>query len=137
MQGGRFWAMTAEGRPVSAGRRGRRPGTSTSRQAILGAALARFASVGFAATTIRRVAADAGVDPSLGMQFYRSKNELYAAGMSISPDTLASLSTAFEGPDEGLGERVVRAYLGVWEGGADSESLMAMLRGAITNEQAS
>jgi AcrR family transcriptional regulator len=129
--------MTAEGRPVSVGRRGRRPGTSTSRQAILEAARARFASDGFAATTIRRVAADAGVDPSLVMQFYRSKNELYAAVMSVSPDTLASLSTAFEGPDERLGERVVRAYLSVWEGGGDSESLMAMLRGAITNEQAS
>jgi AcrR family transcriptional regulator len=129
--------MTAEGRPVSVGRRGRRPGTSTSRQAILEAARARFASDGFAATTIRRIAADAGVDPSLVMQFYRSKNELYAAVMSISADTLASLSIAFEGPDERLGERVVRAYLGVWEGGPDSESLMAMLRGAIANEQAS
>src|SRR3984885_12606678 len=101
--------MSAKSTSASVARRGRRPGTSTSRQAILEAARARFASDGFAATTIRRVAADAGVDPSLVMQFYRSKNELYAAVMSISPDTLASLNTAFDGPDEHLGERVVRA----------------------------
>jgi len=57
--------------------------------------------------------------------------------MSISPDALARFATAFEGPDEHLGERVVRAYLGVWEASEDSEPLMAMLHGAIVNEQAS
>jgi AcrR family transcriptional regulator len=127
--------MTAKS--TSASRRGRRPGTSTTRQAILDAARVRFASDGFTATTIRRVALDAGVDASLVMQFFRSKNELFAAVMSISPDALARFATAFEGPDEHLGERVVRAYLGVWESSEDSEPLMAMLRGAIVNEQAS
>src|SRR5579875_3941700 len=129
--------MTVNSRESSVGRRGRRPGPSTTRQAILDAARARFASDGFAATTIRRVAADAGVDASLVMQFFRSKNELFAAVMSISPDALARFGTAFEGPDDYLGERVVRAFLGVREGAPeDSEPLMAMLRGAIVNEQA-
>jgi AcrR family transcriptional regulator len=129
--------VTAKSRPVAEVRRGRRPGTSTTRQAILDAARARFAGDGFAATTIRRVAADAGVNPSLVMQFFTSKEELFAAVMSISPKSLARFSTVFDGPDEHLGERVVRAYLEVWEGvPEDSEPLMAMLRGAIANEQA-
>ncbi|UVO11206.1 TetR family transcriptional regulator [Mycobacterium sp. SVM_VP21] len=124
-------------KPASGPRRGRRPGPSGTRQAILDAARSRFAGDGFAATTIRRIAADAGVDASLVMQFFGSKNELFGAVMSISPQALARLSTAFDGPDEGLGERVVRAHLGVWEGAAeDSEPLMAMLRGAIVNDQA-
>lgn len=128
--------MTTSTSPAH-GRRGRRPGTSTTRQNILDAARARFAEDGFAATTIRRVATDAGVDASLVMQFFRSKNELFAAVMSVPPGALARFSAAFDGPDEGLGERVVRAYLGVWEGAAeDAEPLMAMLRGAISNEQA-
>jgi AcrR family transcriptional regulator len=119
------------------GRRGRRRGTSTSRQEILQAARARFAADGFGATTIRQVAADAGVDASLVMQFFGSKNELFGAVMSISPEALAQLSGAFEGPDEGLGERVVRGFFAVWEGAPrDSEPLMAMLRGAIVNESA-
>jgi AcrR family transcriptional regulator len=122
---------------TQASRRGRRPGASTSRQTILDAARARFACDGFAATTIRVIAADAGVDASLVMQYFRSKNELFAAVMSISPDALARLRTAFDGADDHLGERVVRAYLSVWEGAPeDSEPLMAMLRGAIVNEQA-
>ena len=130
--------MAVNSNRVTERRRGRRPGVSTSRQAILDAARARFARDGYVATTIRQVAADAGVDAALVMQFFRSKDELFAAVMSISPDTLAHLSGAFDGPDEGLGERVVRAFLTVWEGAArDSEPLMAMLRGAVVNEQAS
>lgn len=129
--------MTAKGKPAVEVRRGRRPGVNTTRQAILDAARARFAADGFAATTIRRVAADAEVNPSLVIQFFTSKEELFAAVMSISPKSLARISTVFEGPDEHLGERVVRAFLEVWEGAPkDSEPLMAMLRGAITNEQA-
>jgi len=129
--------VTAKSKPAAEVRRGRRPGINTTRQAILDAARARFAADGFAATTIRRVAADAGVNPSLVMQFFTSKEELFAAVMSISPKSLERISTVFDGPDEHLGERVVRAHLEVWEGAPeDSEPLMAMLRGAIGNEQA-
>jgi AcrR family transcriptional regulator len=129
--------VTANSKPAAEVRRGRRPGINTTRQAILDAARTRFAADGFAATTIRRVAADAGVNPSLVMQFFTSKEELFAAVMSISPKSLERISTVFDGPDEHLGERVVRAHLEVWEGAPeDSEPLMAMLRGAIGNEQA-
>ncbi|MFD8686558.1 TetR family transcriptional regulator [Streptomyces sp. NPDC059651] len=104
---------------------------------MLAAARARFAEDGFTATTIRRVAADAGVDASLVMQFFRSKNELFAAVMSVPADALTRFSAAFEGADDGLGERVVRAFLEVWEEDVrSSQPLMAMLRGALANDQA-
>jgi AcrR family transcriptional regulator len=129
--------VTRKTKPPVQVRRGRRPGANTTRKEILDAARARFASDGFAATTIRRIASDAGVNPSLVMQFFTSKEELFAAVMSISPKSLERISTVFDGPDEHLGERVVRAHLEVWEGAPeDSEPLMAMLRGAIGNEQA-
>lgn len=129
--------MATKSKPPAQVRRGRRPGASTTRQAILDAARARFASDGFAATTIRRIAADAGVNPSLVMQFFTSKEALFAAVMSISSKSLDRINTVFDGPDEHLGERVVRAHLEVWEGvPEDSEPMMAMLRAAITNEQA-
>ena len=130
--------MATQETPASEARRGRRPGSGSTRQEVLDAARARFARDGFAATTIRGVAADAGVDASQVMQFFRSKDELFAAVMAVPASALARFDTAFEGPDEHLGERVVRAYLSAWEGAADeSEPLMAMLRGAITNEHAS
>ncbi|MBF4586576.1 MULTISPECIES: TetR family transcriptional regulator [unclassified Curtobacterium] len=116
---------------------GRRPGAASTRTTVLAAASARFASDGFAGTTIRAVAADAGVDPSQVMQFFGSKADLFAAVMAVSPSALRRFDTAFEGPDEHLGERVVRAFLQAWEGAPEeSEPLMAMLRGAMVNEDA-
>ncbi len=130
--------MTTQEEPAAGTRRGRRPGSGSTRQVVLDAARARFARDGFATTTIRRIAADAGVDASQVMQFFGSKDELFAAVMAVPRSALDRFDTAFEGPDEHLGERVVRAYLGAWEGAAgESEPLMAMLRGAITNDHAS
>lgn len=104
---------------------------------MLSAASARFARDGYAGATIRKIAADAGVDASLVMQLFGSKERLFAAVMSITPTALNRIADAFGGPTRGLGERVTRAFLGVWEGDpADSEPLVAMLRGAIANEQA-
>jgi AcrR family transcriptional regulator len=118
-------------------RRGRRPGTSSTRQAILDAARARFAKDGYALTTIRGIAADAGVDAALVMQFFGSKDELFAAVMSITPHAVSRITGAFDGPVESLGERLTRAYLDVWEGEPeDSESLLAVLRRAVASEQA-
>ncbi|NDZ79281.1 TetR/AcrR family transcriptional regulator [Streptomyces sp. SID10853] len=128
--------MTARTSSASATRRGRRPGVNTTRQAILSAARARFTADGFGRTTIRRVAADAGVDASLVMQFFRSKSELFAEVMSVPAEALTHFSEAFAGTDDKLGERVVRAFLDVWEvDSRTSEPLMAMLRGAVVNDQ--
>ena len=129
--------MTSPTETARPARTGRRRGPDTTRAAVLGAARARFAADGFAGTTIRRVAADAGVDPSQVMQFFGSKDDLFAAVMQVPASALARFDTAFEGPDEHIGARVVRAYLEAWEGpAAASEPLMAMLRGAVVNQQA-
>lgn len=118
-------------------RRGRRPGPNSTRHLVLEAARARFASDGFAGTTIRLVAADAGVDVAQVMQFFRSKDELFAAVMAIPASALERFDALYEGPDEHLGERVVRAFLTAWEGiPEESEPLMATLRGAFVNDQA-
>lgn len=124
-------------KPLPAVRRGRRPGVNSTRQAVLEAARSRFASDGFAATTIRLVAADARVDVSQVMQFFRSKDELFAAVMAVPASALERFDTLYEGLDEHLGERVVRAFLTAWEGmPEESEPLMATLRGAVVNDQA-
>lgn len=130
--------MTAQKTTSPGRRRGRPPGNESTRTAVLEAARKRFAAEGFTATTIRAIASDANVDGSQVIQFFRSKDELFAAVMAIPPTVLALFDTVFDGPDEHLGERVVHAYLRAWEGPPDeSEPLMAMLRGAIVNENAS
>ena len=123
--------------PSTAKRAGRRPGSNQTRQLVLNAARSQFAVDGYAGTTIRKIAAGAGVDSSLVMQFFGSKQQLFGAVMSITPNALSLFAEVFEGPEERIGERLARRFLEIWEGDpADSEPLFAMLRAAISNEQA-
>ncbi len=127
---------TARSRPT-ARRLGRRPGPNKTREAILDAARTCFARNGYAGTTIRQIAVDAGVDASLVIQFYGTKEELFGACMSITPGALSRFADAFAGPEEAIGERVARAFFGVWEGEPqDAEPMIALLRSAISSQQA-
>ena len=81
---------------------GRRPGRQDSRRAVLDAARARFARDGYDATTIRGVAADAGVDPSLVMQFYGSKDGLLAAVLEQLANASEKLFASLAGPQAGM-----------------------------------
>lgn len=112
-------------------------GPTATRRVILDAARARFAADGFSNATIRKIAADAGVDASLVMQYFGSKDELFASVMDLGPNTMSRVSDAFEGPADTLGERVTRAFLEVWDGDPQvSEPLLALLRAAIGSQQA-
>lgn len=112
-------------------------GPSATRKLILDAARTRFARDGFTKSTIRRIATDAGVDASLVMQYFGSKDGLFATVMNLGPNTMSRVSDAFEGPTAQLGERVTRAFLEVWDGDPQvSEPLQAMLRAAIGNARA-
>ena len=112
-------------------------GPTATRNAILDAARVRFATDGFTNSTIRKIAADAGVDPSLVMQYFGSKDELFASVMNLGPNTMSRISDAFRGPNDSIGERVTRAFLEVWDGDPlISQPLQALLRAAIGNAQA-
>ena len=60
-------------------RTGRRPGDSGAREAILAAAQRSFGASGFAGTTIRGVAREAGVDPALVHHYFGGRTEVYIA----------------------------------------------------------
>ena len=50
---------------------------------------------------------------------------------------MTTQADAFDGPEDSVGERVTRAFLEVWDGDPEvSEPLLALLRAAIGNEQA-
>ena len=103
-----------------------------TRAAILEAARRRFAADGFERTTIRAIAADAGIDPSMVMRYYGSKDGLFSAAADLDlqlPDLAAV-------PREKLGETLVRHWVERWEGGFSDELLIVVFRSAITNEAA-
>ncbi|PZF09992.1 TetR/AcrR family transcriptional regulator [Curtobacterium sp. MCPF17_011] len=116
--------------------RGRRPGESGTRKAVLDAARLRFAADGYTGASIRKIATDAGVDAALVMRFYGSKDDLFAAAMVIPPDAAQAFSEALDGPLDGIGDRLVRAFLRLWTDEDAAAPLLATFRSAVTNEQA-
>lgn len=114
--------------------RGRRRGAPDTRAEVLDAARALFAERGFSRTTIRSVASDAGVDPSLVHHYFGSKDDLFMAALAlpIDPrDVLAGVVAA--GPD-GAGERLVRTLLSVWDDPQVQPVLLALARSVIGDD---
>ncbi|WP_037626268.1 TetR family transcriptional regulator [Streptomyces aureus] len=103
-----------------------------TRAVILDAARRRFAAHGFERTTIRAVAADADIDPSMVMRYYGSKAQLFDAALDIDLD-LPDLSAV---PADGRAEALVRHFLHRWEHDEAGDALLLLLRSAVTNEHA-
>ncbi|GAA4211655.1 TetR/AcrR family transcriptional regulator [Actinocatenispora rupis] len=109
--------MTAENRP-------RR--SYATRAAILAAARERFAVDGYERATIRAIARDAAIDPSMVMRYYGSKEKLFAAASELE----LRLPAADGIPPGEIGTTLVGHFLDHWE--ADG-TLAAMLRVGVTN----
>ena len=119
---------------------GRRAGESGTREAILRAARDQFADCGYDGATIRAIAAAAGVDPALVHHFYGTKERLFAAAMQLpvvpSEAITAALADAARSPDETVGHHLVSAALALWDSEELRGSFQALLRSALTSEQA-
>ncbi|GAA0272622.1 TetR family transcriptional regulator [Streptomyces polychromogenes] len=103
-----------------------------TKAAILRAARERFAVQGYERTTIRAIAADAEIDPSMVMRYFGSKELLFDASLAIDlrlPDLAAV-------PEAELPGALVRHFVERWEGDPADEALLVLLRSAVTNEQA-
>jgi len=103
-----------------------------TRSAILSAARQRFARDGYAATTVRAVAADARIDPSMVMRYFGSKQGLFAAAADID----LALPDLGRVPADQLGATAVRHFLTRWEGDQATDSLRVLLATAVTDEDA-
>ena len=96
---------------------------------ILAAARERFAESGYEAATIRAIAADANIDPSMVMRYFGNKDRLFAAAAEFD---LRFPDLSDVGPDE-LGHALVSHFLARWE---DDDALVVLLRSATTNAEA-
>ena len=114
----------------SARPRGRRPGSSDTREAILAAARERFAAHGYDRTRLRDVAEDAGVDAALVHYFFKSKDGLFAAAMELPFRPAEVIAPVLAEGVDGLGERMARRMLTVWDEPANRAALLAIVRGA-------
>jgi AcrR family transcriptional regulator len=118
------------------GRTGRRPGTSGTRDAILEAARECFAERGYSDTSVRAVAARAGVDAALVHHYFGTKEGLFSAAIEPPFDPAAVAPVLLEPGLDGLGERLVRFFLQVWDEPASRARIQGMLRSALNQESA-
>jgi AcrR family transcriptional regulator len=99
---------------------------------ILDAARELFAELGFEKTTIRGVAGRAGIDPALVMQYYGSKDGLFAA----SARWFADRKTASGATLEDLPGAALNDLLSGMEDPAQRSAAIAVLRSCLTHESA-
>ncbi|WP_344321161.1 TetR family transcriptional regulator [Streptomyces macrosporus] len=100
--------------------------SDATRAAILRAARERFAADGYERATIRAIAREAGIDPSMVMRYYGNKEGLFAAASEFDlrlpePDSL---------PRARVGAALVGHFLDRWE---RDDVLTALLRVGTTN----
>jgi AcrR family transcriptional regulator len=123
--------------PASPSRRtpGRRPGGPDTRGEIVSAARESFADKGFAATSLRAVARQAGVDAALVHHYFDSKDELFIEAMALPLDPRQVAAAILDGPRAELGRRIVTIFLGVWESDEGRQRMTAMLRSVVTSDE--
>jgi AcrR family transcriptional regulator len=106
-----------------------------SRDAVLAAAKRRFAEEGYEKTTLRAIAADAHVDPSMVLYLFGSKADLFRESLRLVIDPEVLVAAMSDG-DGDIGTRMARAYLGIWAHDDAAASLRAMLQSATSNPDA-
>ena len=121
---------------TNTGRRrpGRPAGNSDTRDRILASARELFARNGIGNTSIRAVAAAAGVDSALVHHYFGTKERLFGAAVRIPIDPMEVIGPLREVPVEELGYQIPSKLLPLW----DSElgaGLMATLRSVIAGSE--
>jgi AcrR family transcriptional regulator len=119
----------ADGQPAAVpGTGGQR--SEGTRRAILRAARSAFAARGYERTTIRGIAAEAGIDASMVMRYFGSKAGLFAAAATMD----FQVTDLRQVPPARRGEVLVQDAMDRWEDTARDDDLIVLLRTAVTSE---
>ncbi|WP_330297900.1 TetR/AcrR family transcriptional regulator [Streptomyces sp. NBC_00503] len=109
------------------------PGTQ---ERIRLAARSEFAARGYDKTSVRGIAKAAGVDPALVHHYFGSKDDLFAAAIELTMEPALVIPQILGSGPEGIGERLARYFLGIWENPVSRAPLLAVIRSALTHEAA-
>ena len=85
---------------------------------------------------MRSIAAEAGVDPSLVIHYFGSKDGLFGAVMAW-PVNLDEIAEQVVAPGlDGVGERLVRYLLAQWDDPSKRHPLTVIMRNAVSHDEA-
>jgi AcrR family transcriptional regulator len=114
-------------------RTGRRPGTNTTQAQILDAANKLFLKRGYQGATMRAIAKEAGVDPSLIVHFFDNKLNLFSEAVEWPFDPEEEMPNLFADGRANVGRNAVRLVLRVWEQGGTRDPVLTMLEAAVSD----
>lgn len=114
---------------------GRRGGAADTRRDILAAAREQFAR-GYNGASMRAIARDAKVDPSLIVQFFGGKDGLFIATIAEALRPGEELDAVLRGGRGNLGPRLARWFFGLWEDPARRYPIQAVLLSAASHPTA-
>jgi AcrR family transcriptional regulator len=117
-------------------RTGRRPGSSTSREAILDAARRLFRERGYVDTSMRAIATEAGVDASLIVHFFGTKAGLLNAAVQWPFDPDEQMARIVARGRHHAGEELARLVVRTWDREGDRNAIMTLLRAATVEPAA-
>lgn len=98
------------------------------KRTVLDAARAVYARQGYLNTTIKVVAAAAGVAPDVVRRYYDNREDLFAAAMRLPVDPGTAIAQILAPGIDGLGERMVRISLRMLDEPETRELIAAMVR---------
>jgi AcrR family transcriptional regulator len=117
-------------------RRGRRPGGTDTREALVNAAREVFIEQGFDGATVRAIASRAGVDAAMVNHWFGGKEGLFGEAVLKLPFNAQDIATDLLAVDaEHIGDAIVRRFVTTWDttgGGV----FTALMRSVASHEEA-
>lgn len=98
------------------------------RRVVLDAARGLYARQGYLNTTIKGVAAAAGVAPDLIRRYYDNREDLFAAALRFPSDPATAIAQMVAPGIDGLAERLVRVILRMLDEPETRDQIAAMAR---------
>jgi AcrR family transcriptional regulator len=117
-------------------RTGRRPGNSSSRDDILKAARKLFARRGYQGATMRAIAKEAGVDPSLIVHFFGSKVNLLTEAVDWPFDPEVQMPRLLEDGRRNVGRKLAQLAIRTWDEEGTRHPVFTLLRAGLTEPEA-
>jgi AcrR family transcriptional regulator len=117
-------------------RTGRRPGTSSTREAILASATRLFGERGYTGATMRAIAAEAGVDAALVVHFFGNKATLLAEAVEWPFDPEIEMPRLLVDGKRQAGRHLADLFVRNWDVEGLRNPILTVLRASIVEPQA-
>jgi AcrR family transcriptional regulator len=117
-------------------RRGRRPGGTDTREALLNAAREVFIEQGYDGATVRAIAGRAGVDAAMVNHWFGGKEGLFGEAvlkLPFNPQDVVEILVA--SPPDLLGDTIVRTFLSRWDASGGGV-FTALIRSVASHDEA-